>query len=37
MAVFTYTEGDIYLTPFTDKAKYEEEKAATIKFYKETY
>lgn len=25
MAVFTYTEGDIYLTLFTDKAKYETE------------
>lgn len=37
MAVFTYTEGDIYLTPFTDKEKYEKEKADTIKFYKEEY
>lgn len=37
MAVFTYTEGDIYLTPFTDREKYEKEKADTIKFYKEEY
>lgn len=37
MAVFTYTEGDIYLTLFTDKAKYETEKASTIKFYEEKY
>jgi hypothetical protein len=37
MAVFTYTEGDIYLTLFTDKAKYEVEKAAIIKFYKDNY
>ena len=37
MAVFTYTEGDIYLTLFTDKEKYEKEKAETIKFYKEEY
>lgn len=37
MAVFTYTEGDIYLTPFTDKAKYEAEKERTIKFYEEEY
>lgn len=34
MAVFTYTEGDICLTPFTDKEKYEKEKEETIKFYK---
>ena len=37
MAVFTYCEGDINLTPFTDKEKYEKEKADTIKFYKEVY
>ena len=36
-AVFTYTEGDIYFTPFTDKDKYETEKERTIKFYKEEY
>lgn len=35
LAVFTYCEGDIYLTLFTDKAKYEAEKARIIKFYKE--
>ena len=29
MAVFTYTEGDIYLTLFTDKAKYKAEKERT--------
>lgn len=37
MAVFSYTEGDIYLILFTDKAKYEAEKADTIGFYKEHY
>lgn len=37
MAVFTYTEGDIYLTLFTDKEKYEVEKASIIKFYEEMY
>ena len=37
MAVFTYTEGDIYFIPFTDKEKYKKEKADTIKFYKEKY
>lgn len=37
MAVFTYTEGDIYLTLFTDREKYEKEKADTIKFYEEVY
>lgn len=35
MAVFTYTGGDIYLTLFTDKVKYEAEKERTIKFYEE--
>lgn len=37
MAVFTYCEGDITLTPFENKAEYEKEKADTIKFYKEMY
>ena len=37
MVVFTYTEGDIYLTPFTDREKYEKEKVDTIRFYKEEY
>lgn len=37
MAIFTYTEGDIFLTLFTDKGKYEAEKARTIKFYEEEY
>ena len=37
MAVFTYCEGDITLTLFTDKAKYETEKERMIKFYKEEY
>ena len=37
MSVFTYTEGDIYLTLFTDREKYETEKARTIKFYEEEY
>lgn len=37
MAVFTYCEGDITLTPFMDKAEYEKEKAEMIKFYKEVY
>lgn len=37
MAVFTYCEGNITLTPFTDKAEYEKEKAETIRFYKEAY
>ena len=37
MAVFTYTEGDIFLTLFTDREKYETEKARTIKFYEEEY
>jgi hypothetical protein len=37
MAVFTYTEGDIYITPFVDREKYEKEKERTIKFYKEEY
>lgn len=37
MAVFTYCEGDIYLTLFTNKVKYETEKASTIKYYEEEY
>lgn len=37
MAVFTYCEGDINLTPFTDRDKYEAEKESTIKFYEEEY
>lgn len=37
MVVFIYTEGDIYLIPFTDREKYEAEKAETIRFYKEVY
>lgn len=37
MAIFTYTEGDIYFTPFTDREKYEKEKERTIKFYEEVY
>lgn len=37
MAVFTYTEGDIYLTLFENKEDYEAEKVDTIKFYEEVY
>ena len=37
LAVFTYCEGDIYLTLFTDKTKYKAEKARTIKFYNKHY
>lgn len=37
LAVFTYCEGDIYLTLFTDKEKYKEEKARTIQFYEKHY
>lgn len=37
MAVFTYCEGDICLTPYTDKESYEKEKQETIEFYKEQY
>jgi len=37
MAIFTYTEGDISLTLFTDRAKYKKEKADTFNFYKEVY
>ena len=36
-AVFTYTEGDIYFTPFKNEDDYLKEKADTIKFYKEEY
>lgn len=35
MAVFTYTEGDIYLTPFENEDDYLMEKTDTIKFYGE--
>lgn len=35
MAVFTYTEGDIDLTPFENEDDYLMEKADTIKFYGE--
>lgn len=37
MAVFTYCEGDITLTPYSNREDYEAEKEATIKFYKEEY
>ena len=37
MAVFTYCEGDITLTPYSNREKYEEEKKRTIDFYKEVY
>lgn len=37
MAVFTYCEGDICLTLFTNREKYEREKADTIKYYQEDY
>ena len=37
MAVFTYCEGDITLTPYTNRESYEREKERTIKFYKEEY
>lgn len=37
LAVFTYCEGDITLTPFTNREKYEKEKAETIRFYEEVY
>jgi len=37
MCVFTYCEGDITLTPYQDREKYEREKANTIRFYEETY
>ncbi len=37
MAVFTYCEGDICLTLFTDWEKYEREKADIIRFYQEDY
>ena len=34
MAVFTYCEGDINFTPFTDMESYLKEKKETIDFYK---
>ena len=37
MAVFTYCEGDITLTPYTNREAYEAEKERTIKFYEEEY
>ena len=37
MAVFTYCEGDITLTPYTNRETYEREKERTIKFYREEY
>ena len=37
MAVFTYCEGDITLTPYTNRESYEREKERTIKFYEEEY
>ena len=37
MAVFTYCEGDITLTPYTNRESYEREKERTIKFYNEEY
>lgn len=37
MCVFTYCEGDITLTPYQDREKYEEEKKSTFAFYKEVY
>ena len=37
MAVFTYCEGDITLTPYTNRESYEREKERTIKFYREEY
>ena len=33
MAIFTYCEGDITLTPFVDFEKYKAEKKRTINFY----
>ena len=35
MVVFTYCEGDITLTPYTDRSSYEKEKNRIIKFYEE--
>lgn len=37
MALFTYCEGDINLTLFTDKSKYDARKAKTLLFYKKCY
>lgn len=37
MAIFTYCEGDIFLTLFKDKASYEKEKRSTEKYYAEEY
>lgn len=37
MAIFTYCERDITLTPYTNKEDYEKAKENIIKFYKEEY
>lgn len=37
MAVFTYCEGDITLTPYENKSDYEKGKERIIKYYKEEY
>lgn len=37
LAVFTYCEGDIYLTPYETKEEYEKEKQETINFYERRY
>lgn len=37
MAIFTYCEGDISLTPFSEKGNYEAEKKETIHFYEKVY
>lgn len=36
MAIFTFCEGDITLTPYTSNEKYQVDKAETIRFYKES-
>lgn len=37
MMVYTYCEGDMYMTLFDDREKYAAEKKETIRFYKEEY
>lgn len=37
MAILVYCEGDIHLTIFDDRTRYERDKAETIRFYKEEY
>lgn len=37
MAILEYCEGDISLKVFDDRSRYEQEKADTIRFYKEEY